>query len=208
MLGNKVRLLREKLSISRKELASELDISYAALAKYETNEREPDLETTKKFADYFGISLDELLDRITKIKADATPSAAPAARLPVFDLLAEGGWPPAEKHLVGWETAPAEAVSADEFLFVVAPDDSMSGARIQRGDLVLIKKQSRVESGSIALLALGRQPAVLRRVVMAGEVVILQPDNPNYKIDVINAGESGPQALSIIGVPLQVSFKL
>jgi len=206
MLGNKVRLLREKLAISRKELADELDISYAALAKYETNEREPDLETTKKFADYFGISLDELLERITK-KNDSS-LAASTGRLPVFKQISAGQSPVSSAQIVGWETVSEEYAPFDNYFYLIAPDDSMSGARILKGDLVLIKKTHQVESGALALVAVGRQPAVLRRMVEAGEVMILQPENPNFQISVISVEQAGQRPLTILGIPVRVSFRI
>ena len=67
MLGNKVKVLRGKLDLSRKELAEDLNISYQTLSKYETNEREPNIDTLKKLADYFNVSIDELVNRNTDL---------------------------------------------------------------------------------------------------------------------------------------------
>ena len=47
MLGNKVKVLRGELDLTRKELAKDLNISYQTLSKYETNEREPNIDTLK-----------------------------------------------------------------------------------------------------------------------------------------------------------------
>jgi len=208
MLGNKVRLLREKLAISRKELASELDISYAALAKYETNEREPDLKTTKKFADYFGISLDELLDRITKIRTDSASLPRSTGRIPVFSQIVAGQVHPPATQIFDWEIVSDEFAKTDDYFYLIAQDNSMSGARIKKGDRVLIKKLNRVESGALALVAVGQEPAVLRRVILAGEVTILQPESPNYQINVISPDQSERQPVIILGVPVKVSFIL
>ena len=61
--GDKIRLLREKEKISRDELALKLGLTYHALAKYETNDREPDHETLRKIADFFHVSIDYLLGK-------------------------------------------------------------------------------------------------------------------------------------------------
>lgn len=55
--------LRKSRNISRKELAQVLFVSHWAIAKYESGERTPDYPTLILLADYFDVSLDELLGR-------------------------------------------------------------------------------------------------------------------------------------------------
>lgn len=69
-LGDRLRDLRKKHDLTRKELADKLKLTYAALSKYETNEREPDYETLQKIANYFHVSLDYLLDFDSLINPD------------------------------------------------------------------------------------------------------------------------------------------
>ncbi|MCF6095633.1 helix-turn-helix domain-containing protein [Thermovorax subterraneus] len=59
--GERLQELRKEKGISRKELARALQLSYSAIAKYETNVRKPDQETLKKIADYFDVTVDYLL---------------------------------------------------------------------------------------------------------------------------------------------------
>lgn len=65
--GKKLTLLREEKRIGRQELAEVLNISYSAVAKYETDIRFPDQEILIKIADFFNVSTDYLLGR-TDIK--------------------------------------------------------------------------------------------------------------------------------------------
>ena len=58
-----LRQLREKQGLKQKELAEELGISLRAYQYYERNEREPQLSTLIRIADYFDVSLDELVGR-------------------------------------------------------------------------------------------------------------------------------------------------
>ena len=59
--GDRIALLREKAGLTQEELAQQLGISRAALAKYEKSLREPDYETLNKIADFFDVSIDYLL---------------------------------------------------------------------------------------------------------------------------------------------------
>ena len=65
--GKRLIELREELNLTRDDLANRINITYSALAKYETNKRFPDKETLGKLADYFNVSVDYLLCR-TNIK--------------------------------------------------------------------------------------------------------------------------------------------
>jgi Predicted transcriptional regulator with C-terminal CBS domains len=65
--ADKLRSLRDEANISREELATKTGITYAALSKYETGEREPDFQTLGKIARYFDVSIDYLLGN-SKVK--------------------------------------------------------------------------------------------------------------------------------------------
>lgn len=60
-----------------------------------------------------------------------------------------------------------------------ARGDSMTGARINDGDIVFIRKQSIVQSGEIAAVIIGEE-ATLKRVFIYDNKVILQAENPKY----------------------------
>ena len=63
MIGKKIKELRELKGSTQEDLAKFLGVAPQTVYKYEKNINEPDLETTSKIADYFGISVDELLGR-------------------------------------------------------------------------------------------------------------------------------------------------
>lgn len=57
--------------------------------------------------------------------------------------------------------------------------DSMTGARINDGDIVYIRQQSDVQNGEIAAVVIDDE-ATLKRLYRNGGTVILQPENPAY----------------------------
>ena len=59
----KLKDLRIKKGISQVRLAIDLNLSQNTISRYENNQREADYETLIKIADYFDVSLDELLER-------------------------------------------------------------------------------------------------------------------------------------------------
>lgn len=59
----RLKFLRKKLGISQLKLAMDLNMNQNSISRYETGEREADYATLIKFADYFNVSIDYLLER-------------------------------------------------------------------------------------------------------------------------------------------------
>ena len=62
-LASRIVEVREARGLERKEAALGLELPYSTYAKYENGEREPDVATLRKIADYLNVSLDYLYGR-------------------------------------------------------------------------------------------------------------------------------------------------
>jgi len=65
MLGDKIKELRIKNNLSQAELAKILNVTTGTIGHYEINDRTPGIDIIIKIADYFNVSVDYLLDRIS-----------------------------------------------------------------------------------------------------------------------------------------------
>lgn len=97
--------------------------------------------------------------------------------VPVIGEIACGVPALAEQNHIGTAAVP-EGISADFAL--IARGDSMTGARINNGDIVFIRRQPTVEQGQIAAVRIGSE-ATLKRVRFSGRQVVLWPENPAYE---------------------------
>ena len=61
MLGEKIKKYREEKKMTQMEVAEVLGVKPATISKYEAGALEPNIESLKKLAELFGISVDELL---------------------------------------------------------------------------------------------------------------------------------------------------
>ena len=59
----KLKSLRNKLDITQKQAAEKLGLTLQTYVNYELGRREPDYKTLVKLADFYNVSLDELLER-------------------------------------------------------------------------------------------------------------------------------------------------
>ncbi len=58
--------LRLRDNLSQQELADKLGVSKSSISMYENGNREPDLETLEKIADFFNVDMDFLIGRKEK----------------------------------------------------------------------------------------------------------------------------------------------
>lgn len=59
----RLRQLRQQRGISQLKLAMDLNLNQNSISRYERGEREADYATLVKFANYFGVSIDYLLEQ-------------------------------------------------------------------------------------------------------------------------------------------------
>ncbi|WP_414154018.1 LexA family protein [Pseudomonas sp. BNK-43-a] len=108
------------------------------------------------------------------------PTGGPAL-LPVYSFRVPAGFPsPAADHL-------ERHISLDELFELRAPHvylvqvegDSMQGAGIFSGDLLIVDRSKEAEHGDIVIAAVNAEP-VCKRLQNRGGVVMLQSENPSY----------------------------
>lgn len=59
----KIKELRKKLNLKQEEVALKLGLNSRTYQNYELGRREPDIKTLVQLADFYNVSLDELLER-------------------------------------------------------------------------------------------------------------------------------------------------
>lgn len=183
MFKDNLKKLRKEKKITQEELSKIIGVERSSIGKYESSGVIPSVDVLNKIADYFNVSVDYLLGR----------SNTPANPIDPFSF---SNIQPVKKHripLLG-EIACGEPIFADEdFEGLIESDigadfalrcsgDSMTGARIMDGDIVLIKKQDMVENGEIAAVIIENE-ATLKRIMYFKEknTLILKPENPRYE---------------------------
>ena len=63
MFAEKLKELRKAKGLTQIQFALDFHVASGTVGMWETGRREPDIETTRRIADYFGVSVDYLLGR-------------------------------------------------------------------------------------------------------------------------------------------------
>ena len=63
-IGHVIKQLRKQKGVTQMQVADAVGIGYATIAYYETDKCLPSLTVLVRLADYFDVTLDELVDRV------------------------------------------------------------------------------------------------------------------------------------------------
>lgn len=141
----------------------------------------PSAAVIKAVADYFGVSVDYLLDNETTPNLSAIANIFPIEKkkIPLLGDIACGKPIYADEDRESYVIAGTN-VNADFCLR--AKGDSMIGARILDGDIVFIQKADIVNNGEIAAVII-EDEATLKRVYYYPESqkLVLNAENPKYE---------------------------
>ncbi len=182
MFKDRLKELRRAAGLSQAQLSARVGVSQQAVGKWENGKSSPDPDTLTALAKLLGVSTDDLLG-----KAPAPSFSLPYAQtgIPVVGTVRAGYGALAYEEDYGTELASVKDPSS--YFYLVVKGDSME-PRIQEGDLALVHKQPTLDSGDLGVLIYGEGEGTLKRYLVRGSSVVLQPFNPDYE-ELVLSGE-------------------
>ncbi|MDD2235473.1 MAG: LexA family transcriptional regulator [Desulfitobacteriaceae bacterium] len=176
-LGEKLKARRKELGLTLEQVGNFVGVSKSTVRKWETGF----IENMKRDK----IALLAKILRVSPlwvmgIYEECHHVSEGIVRLPIVGRLCCGNGALAFEDIEDYEPTPKEWLSGGDYFYLRAKGDSMTGARIHDGDLLLIRKQPEVENGEIAAVIIDNQEAVLKRIYRNNGQIVLQSENPNY----------------------------
>ena len=120
-------------------------------------------------------------------------------RVPVMNAVMK----PVSYKLVPVENGRIEGANPDKVFFYLAPDDSMRGFRIHRGDIVLTVPANSPVDGAIMLLNYNEHRYLRKIKVLDDRTVLLQHYDREYEAETVPINEIG-----FLSRCVQVTFEL
>jgi repressor LexA len=150
---------------------------------------------------------------VLKLPDSAAPAAPPKGRgafrpavvsegrevagdmsLPILGRIAAGVPIEALQNEIGRVAAPPELVGSGEHYALEVKGDSMIGAGILEGDVVILKRTESADSGDIVVALIDSEEATLKRLRRRGNSIALEAANPAYETRIF-----GPDRVAIQG---------
>ena len=188
---NKLKYFRKTKGIDQNGIAEIFGITQSTYSRYENGKRDIPTDMLTKFADYFGVTVDQILGlddpapepigRPIQIEYQPVPEAE--VMIPVVASLRCGFGSPGEPFtIIGKKPVPASMVErwGKEIVLIEAAGDSMAPT-ILPGDFTVCYPSDWWEDGMIVVINVNDSDTVKRIYRTSDGGIDLVPDNPDYK---------------------------
>ena len=180
-------------------VAKSTGISAVTFTDWKNGRSIPKADKLKRIADYFGISLDELL-------GGTPPTRKKEKNIPIIGEIRAGSPIITNETLLGYETAEVDDI--EEFFYLKVQGDSMKNIGMIHGSLVLFHKQQYAENGDIVACLVGGDSATVKRFHRDHKQVALIPENEDYEPIRLSTDDFESGDARILGVAREVKIKL
>ena len=175
----------------------------------------PNEATLIKIAQHLSVPIDELTNlrdvckRVTYESSDSTRKRREPAfiKVPVFGTIAAGKPMSAIENNLGYMYYPFAMAESAELFGLKVKGDSME-PRIMSGDVVILKKQSTVDSGQIAAVLIENEEATLKKINRSSKGITLIPLNPSYEPMFYSNEQIESLPVTIIGCAIGITRQL
>lgn len=196
-----IRELREARGLMQKDLAKLIGVAPSTFSQYETGKRQPDISTLQLIARALDVTIDELVGCETMI-----PKSTGGIWIPVLGRVAAGVPITAVEEILDYEEISLEMARSGECFALQVKGNSME-PRIKEGDVVIVRKQSDVESGDVAVVRINGDEAVVKKVIKKSDSMALVSFNPAYEPRYFSMKEIEELPLCICGKVIELRAK-
>lgn len=220
--GTVLKQLRKDNSLTQAELARLTGLKVSAISMYENGNREPNFETLEIFADFFNVDMNVLLGREKKSDTtkllpttqivENTPTSKSnrkIARIPLLGRVAAGIPIEAIENIEDYEEMYIPALEDPHDYFALRIVGHSMEPRIWDGDVVIVHKQSDVDSGQIAVVLVNGDDATVKQIKKSDAGLTLIGLNPTvYSPHFYTADEVNHLPVRILGAVCEVRGKI
>lgn len=146
-------------NINNRELSNVVGVSESTVGKWLLKKTIPRMGIIEKLANYFNIEKSDLLEE----KEENSPQQSVGIRIPVLGRVAAGIPLEAIQSIDDWEEISPQMAKGGDFFALKINGESMH-PEIKNGDTVIVKKQSDIDSGDIAIVLINGNDATCKQV--------------------------------------------
>jgi len=216
MFGRTLKELRESKNLSMDKLVElynqkfDAKMNKSTLSRYENELQDPIYTVVVNLAKLFDVSVDYLSGNLENfdidIKKVGTPYNPTVHKIPVLGYISAGLPLYADEHIIDYTYTDLNGGA--EYFALKVKGDSMNAAQINDGNTVIVRVQSIVENGDIAVVRVDGDEATIKRFKRDGDEVQLIPQsyNPEHSVQIYNLKETPVEIVGKV-VECKIEFK-
>lgn len=196
------RLCRAK-DISIAQFERDLKLSHGYVRKLKMGQT-PSVDRLTLMAKYLGVANEFLVEESTSYKRE---NVSKGVKIPLLGKVAAGLPIEAVENVIGEEEIPARLAETGTYFALLIKGDSMS-PYICDGDKVIVKQQSEVENGEIAIVLVNGSDAVCKEFKRLESGIMLISKNPSYDPMIFTHAEIDTTPVRIVGRVVEIRREL
>lgn len=166
-----LRIARKTAGLTQAQVAEHIGINQNTYSYWESGKTRIDARSVQRLAELFGVPVDALLDPAPNSKG---------IKIPVLGRVQAGVPIEAMEEILDYEEITPDMAATGEFFALVIKGNSME-PKMSEGDVVIVRKQSDVTSGDVAVVIVNGHDATVKRVIKKEHGLMLQPTNPAHE---------------------------
>ena len=192
--GKNLRILRKENNLGQADLARILNYNtFSTVQKWEEGSGYPRVDTLIRIAEYFNVSIDNLL------YSDYSRKVTPVVPVPIIGIVKGGyGYYP-RQELYGYEYVSQGENKGAEYFYLRVVGDSMVDFRIADGDIAYIRSQNTVDNDDIAVVLTDEDEVTLKKVRFDKKGMYLIPGNEKYETRFFSNEDIAEMNIRILG---------
>lgn len=168
----------DKNNVKQIDLVNKFHMSKSTVSSWCNGVKIPRMDKIERLAEYFGVSKSDLIEK--KAQSNIVPDTNQLTPIPVIVRASDGIDCLAEDNIIDYEYVPQKDIADEkDYVFLRVTGDSMYPT-LMEGDLILVRRQSSADSGSLAVVTADNEDGAVKRIVYGKNFVELQPINPMY----------------------------
>lgn len=209
--GEKLKSIRLNRHMSQDDLSKILGTSKQVISRYENGLTTPKIDVAVRYAKKLHLPVNFLVDNAIETLHDAELESARAApykpthKIPILGRIPAGAPMYADENIDGYTYT--ELNGGAEYFALRVQGDSMNAARIHDGDLLIVRRQSFVDNGQIAVVLVDGEDATVKIFSHDGDMITLLPQshNPAHKPQIYSLSE---HKIDVLGLVVEAKCKI
>jgi repressor LexA len=200
MFQLKLKELRKNMGLSQSALAKKLGVSQSTVCMWENDKNKPEYNTLIKIASFFDVNVGYLVDdepnNFSIDRGVKIPVLGHTAGIPIEAI----------EEIIDYEKIEPELAASGEFFALQVRGDSME-PRMKEKDVVIVRKQSDVECGDVAVVMANGEDATIKIIKKHENGISLIANNPMYAPVFFTDKEVEDLPVSILGKVIELRAK-
>ena len=175
------KLLNER-GITAYRVSKDTGIPTSSLTDWKKKRSKPKFKNMKILADYFNVPISYLLGEENEKVIDKPEKKEHQIQIPLYARLSCGTGGFVDEDIIEYISLPDTILKPNKEYFAnYANGDSMIGAGINDGDLLVFEKTNVLDNGSIGAFCVDNEEAVCKRIRKSEQgLIMLLPANEKY----------------------------